>query len=420
MGTERSFAGKFLKNLERIDSAQVESFVASLMRENEFLANVLNAITEGVVVAEQGMRVVYMNEAAKALLGVRRDANGLRLLDLLKQEPLRTLACEFAESGTAVDQARVALDREEGPVEYAVTIKPIENAAQIQTHSVWILSDRTESARRAQEQQRMENMESLAALTAGVAHEVKNPLNSMGIHAQMILRAAREHRGGGCDDETAHRIEQSSAVILEEIDRLRRVVDDFIKAVRPVRLDLQRQRIDPLLEALGELFGPDCSARGIELTLQLDPEVPPFLFDREQLYQALLNVVKNAVEAIDKDEGRIVLRTRARTDRVLIEVEDNGIGIPEDERLRIFEPYRTTKFGGTGLGLMVVYRIIRAHRGAIRLHSKEGVGTVFAVMLPLDERLVRQLPAEEDEGLVDSQHLQEILGTRSQSGSEHS
>lgn len=391
---EASFAGKFLQRLKRIDAEQIESFLAQVLREKAFLEAVLDSITDGVVVTEQRSRVVFINDAAKNLLALQRnDPMGRDLRELLKVHSLRRIAEEFEENPEPI-RAREVIVHTPRPRLYNVTVMPIENDESLRTHAVWIVSDRTESLRQAQEKQEIENLESLATLTAGVAHEIKNPLNSLNIHAQLMRKATEGIVARHGEDATSSRLMKSTDVILEEIERLKHVVDEFIRAVRPVQPQLRKYGINRVLEALAELVGPECSRRGIELTLNLDPEDPQVMVDPDQIHQAILNVLKNAMEAMDKDLPRIQLRTKLAHDHVLVEVEDNGVGIPEEARLRIFQPYHTTKHEGTGLGLMVVYRIVKAHRGAIGLVSDEGEGTVFSIALPLDERPVRMLAGE--------------------------
>lgn len=391
---ESSFAGKFLKKIKKVDTEQVEGFLAQILREKAFLEIILDSLTEGVVVAGQGTKVVFINETAKQLLGLTRtECLGKEIAALLKAKSLQEVAEEFYETLEPVRQRTVTV-RTPKVRHYAVTVIPIENDDAIMTHSVWIVSDRTEEERRAKEAQQVENMESLAVLTAGVAHEVKNPLNSLNIHAQLLAKGFRELQDRFGHDAKIERLQKSTHVILEEIERLAHVVDDFIHAVRPVRPNFQKTSLNRIVMNLAELFGPDCRERGIELTLTLDPDDPPLLIDADQIHQALLNVVKNAMEAIEGPGGRLNIRTQTKSDHVLVEVEDNGCGIAEDDRLRIFEPYHTTKFSGSGLGLVLVFRIVKAHRGAIGLNSEIGVGTVFSIALPLDERPIRMLPAQ--------------------------
>lgn len=395
---ESSFPAKFLQKFRRIDSDQIEAFLSQVLREKAFLEAVFDSITEGVIVAERGMKVVFINEAARHLLGLpAEDTVGRSLEKLLRVRVLLDLMHEFNQSTEPIRQREITL-RTPATRLYSITIVPIENGDGLATHSVWIISDRTELRRAAQQQRQVDNMESLAALTAGVAHEVKNPLNSLNIHAQLISKAVAELRARHGDTPALERLEKSSAVMIEEIDRLARVVDTFIRAVRPVRPSLRKESINRVIENLAELVGPECQSRGIELTLSLDPEIPPLLIDPEQIQQALLNLLRNAIEAIDKPAGHIAIRSTLKTDHALVEVEDNGCGIPEEDRLKVFEPYHTTKFTGTGLGLMMVFRIVKAHRGALALSSEVGAGTVFSVALPLDERPLRMIEAQVELG----------------------
>ncbi|CAN5317001.1 ATP-binding protein [soil metagenome] len=394
MSSESSFAGKFLRKIKKIDTEQIEQFLAQVLREKAFLEVVFDSLTEGVIVTERGMKVVFLNETARQFLGVGRGLGvGQRLDKLLKSDALRALSDEFQERMEPIRDREINV---RGAVRrsFSVTIAPIENEDSLTTHAVWIFNDSSGAQRLAEERRQIGNIESLATLTAGVAHEVKNPLNSMGIHAQIMEKTIEELRDRLPKEKSLAELSRSTEVILEEIQRLARIVDDFIGAVRPVHPEMRKASLNDAIQPLAELIAPECGTRGIELTLDLDPEIPPLLFDTEQIQQALLNILKNAMEAIDKPEGVIIIRTRLRSDHALIEIEDNGRGISEKDRLKIFEPYYTTKFSGTGLGLMVVYRIIRAHEGAVALASEPGRGAVFSVALPLDERPVRMLGAQ--------------------------
>lgn len=393
MPKDTTFASKFLQKIKKVDSEQLEQFLNQLLKEKSFLEAIYDSLTEGVLVAEQGKRVVFMNEAARRLLGLgSKEKTDRPLMELLRDPELAAIAREFHEFTDPIRQRDISISYPR-PATYSVTVVPIENDDALATHAVWILGDRTEVRRQQAEKARIENMEAMATLTAGVAHEVKNPLNSLNIHAQLIRREAEQLSAEEVDGKTRERLDRSSRIMLEEIARLGRIVDDFLSAVRPVRPEINRKSLNAVVSSLAELVGPECRGKGIELTLDLDPEIPQLLIDSQQISQALLNILKNAMESIDKEEGQVRIRTRLRADHAVVEIHDNGCGIPDAERMRIFEPYHTTKFEGTGLGLMVVYRIISAHRGALGLQSRIGEGTVFSVALPIDERPVRMLEA---------------------------
>lgn len=395
MASESSrFADKFLQRLRRIDPDQIEGFIAQMLREKGLVEEVLEHIEEGTVLCDRQGRVVTINRVAAQILSVRRtDAVGKALRKVVRNEAFAQLVHEYEENLEAIRDREVTLLAPRQRT-FAISAVPLEVEEGFSHHTLWLFRDRTEHDRRAEERQQIGRMEALAALTAGVAHEVKNPLNSLNIHAQIIRTNAERLKSGGDPEKPLETIVRSTHVLQEEIQRLAGIVDAFTRAVKPVNPRQRPEDINRVLQSLAELMGPACSERGIDLVLQLDSEIPRFPFDSDQIQQAVLNVLKNAMESIDHGEGEIAVRSLLKSDHVLIEVEDNGCGIAEADRLRIFEPYHTTKFDGTGLGLMVVYRIVRAHRGAVGLRSEVGKGTCFSIALPLDERPVRLLGAE--------------------------
>lgn len=389
-----AFSAKFFSKIKKIDPEQLEGFIAQVLREKAFLEVVFNAISEGIIVSDAKRKVVFINDAAGSILNLDARAVAGRELDKLPlPAPLAELLREFRSSESPIRRREVSLRT---PLRrlFNISILPVADGDGPATHTILIVNDCTAMHRAAEEQQRIQSIESLAALTAGVAHEIKNPLNSLHIHTQLIHKAVDEIPRGVMPDDALDRLDKSASVLIDEIQRLARIVDSFTRAVRPVKPNLRKASVNHIVESLAELMAPECEERAIALTLDLDPEIPQILLDSEQIQQALLNIVKNAVEAIEGENGAVHIHTSLKSDHVLIEVEDNGIGIPEADRLRIFEPYHSTKFHGTGLGLMMVYRIVKAHHGAIALSSEEGIGTTFSIALPLDERPVRRLPSE--------------------------
>jgi len=402
MSTEQSsFASKFISRLGKIDAPQIESFLTQLVKEKDLQRAVFDALQEAVVVVGADGRVVFANEACRGLLGFDpRKSVGEPLRRCMKARSLRALAEELAEEPRRVDRREFRV-RTPSPRLYSVSVVPIggeeDGAAGLQ---VWIVGDRTAENDRAREQQQLESIQSLATLTAGIAHEIKNPLNSLNIHAQLIARSAREISKRGDDVPEADRLVHSAEVLIEEIARVTRIVDQFIKAARPPRLALRMADLNDVVRDVARLIEPECQHRGIALELDLDPAMPRVEIDADQIRQAVVNLAKNALEAIDKPEGHVALRTMLGGEAAVVEVEDNGCGISEADRLRIFEPYHTTKFEGSGLGLMVVFRIVQAHNGAIVLDSDVGRGSSFRIALPLTERPVRLLEGTDEGGAV--------------------
>jgi signal transduction histidine kinase len=227
---------------------------------------------------------------------------------------------------------------------------------------------------------RAESLASLTTLAAGVAHEIKNPLGSIGIHTQLIQKIV-----DSLDEETAASIGNYLTVIDEEIDRLNKIVVDFLFAVRPMNTNLEDGDLNAVaLDVLG-FVQFELEQSGIELVKDLDPELPGIRLDAKYIKQAMMNLIKNAISAMP-DGGMLRVSTQRRGDQVLLRISDTGTGMSEEVREKIFEPYFTTKDFGSGIGLTLVYKVVKEHMGEITVISKEGHGTTFTITLPVPQR----------------------------------
>jgi signal transduction histidine kinase len=180
-------------------------------------------------------------------------------------------------------------------------------------------------------------------------------------------------------------------IIREEIDRLDKIVNQFLEASRPSLLKLEEIKIENIIKELIAFLSPEFAKNNIEIKESYSPHIPSFLLDHNQIKQALLNIFKNSIEAMPRG-GNIYVSTFLRGDRIEVVIKDEGIGIAENNLYRIFEPYFTTKAEGSGLGLMITYRIIKAHGGDIKFKSKLDEGTEITIILPLKRGRV-PLPA---------------------------
>lgn len=227
----------------------------------------------------------------------------------------------------------------------------------------------------AEEKQRL-----LSRLLAQLAHEIRNPLSSLHIHAQLLEEdvqlLAPEVR-----DKLRGRLE----LIDGELHRLENIVKRFLRLSGPSELTLEPVHLPRVVHHVCELLRPEAGERGIEISVVLDEPLPTLMADPPQLTQALLNLVINAVQAIER-RGRIELRVHAREDHLVVAVADTGPGIPAERLATIFEPYFTTKTGGSGLGLWIVQQIAMAHRGAIQAANGPAGGAIFTLRLPLTPR----------------------------------
>jgi signal transduction histidine kinase/DNA-binding response OmpR family regulator len=220
---------------------------------------------------------------------------------------------------------------------------------------------------------RAERLAAVGTLAAGLAHEVRNPLNSASLQLAVLER--RLEKGEGAD-----RVMPIARVIKGEIDRLDRLVRDFLAFAKPTPLVPRPVDLAALLDAVALLIGPEAEAAGIAVTVEADPPPPLASGDAERLRQVVINLTRNAIEAMHERGGRLTLRARSADDHLEIEVEDDGPGFPNE--LPIFDAFFTTKDQGTGLGLSLAHRIVADHGGTIRVASRPG-RTCFTFTLPL-------------------------------------
>lgn len=224
-------------------------------------------------------------------------------------------------------------------------------------------------------------MASIGRLAAGVAHEVNNPLAVIGEKAGLL----KDLITYGGDDLDVKRLEPLTDGILTSVERCGNITKHLLGFARHINLSVEDINIRNVVEEVLSFLHKEAGYRGISIGVQVDENVPEFVCDRGKLQQILLNLVNNAFQAVPDDEGRVFIHADAPSEDVVrIKVEDNGCGIAESDRKRIFEPFFSTKHksGGTGLGLSITYGLVRKLGGRIRVASVEGEGTTFTIILP--------------------------------------
>lgn len=260
----------------------------------------------------------------------------------------------------------------------------------------WALMRRFyERARRAERrQQESERLAQLGSMTGGLAHEIKNPLSTIGLNAQLISEAIDDLP---IEDSERSRLSRRIEALRREADRLRDILEDFLRLAGSIHLEPRPTDLNLVAEELADFYAPQAASEGVRLRVETS-EAPVTAFgDPKHLKQAVLNLMLNAVQVMSadgkaRDDGRaeLILRTERRVEEgepvAVLHVIDTGPGIPKEKIQQIFSPYFSMRSGGAGLGLAITRRLITEHGGRIDVHSEVGKGSDFSIIIPARDR----------------------------------
>ncbi|HUV07716.1 MAG TPA: ATP-binding protein [Spirochaetia bacterium] len=371
----RRFIQRALEKLEKMDVDSIRGIVKDIAGENELLEMVLESMTDGVVVTDRENRILLFNKSSERLVPfVSEDLMERYIWEVIGDREISGFMKDSLEAQERVRDREFVLDDGTGRI-IACSIMPLVRDGTIQGNLVH-LENVTEKNRREARLRRAESLAALTTLTAGVAHEIKNPLGSISIHIQLMQKEMKGKRM-----IPTQKFLKYLEIINEEVDRLNLTIADFLFAVRPMDTKMEPQDLGGIVRELLDFLKFELEEAKVELTLELQ-ETPKILQDEKFMKHALLNLIKNAMAAMPKG-GTLHITTRSNGDHVFLDIKDTGIGIPEENMRKIFEPYFTTKEFSSGLGLTLVFKIIKEHRGEILVNSKEGQGTTFSLSFPI-------------------------------------
>ncbi len=397
-----SFIHKLIDRIERVDSSELQQLFVRLAQEAGLLETIFDALQEGVIVTSPEGLIDYVNPAACGMFGIKADSvRGHKISQRLAGVDWHAL--------TSSDKV-VSRDLEVYYPEnrflnfYVLPLRPRGDSSHSSEDTTpghdeeiagyaMVIRDVTEERKSAERMIESEQLSALTMLAAGVAHEIGNPLNSLHIHLQLMERKVRKLSNAGVRDDLQELLDVSKA----EVSRLHHIITQFLSAVRPSEPKLEKESINEVLEESASFLLEELRDRGISVIRELREDLPHILADRDQLKQAFYNLIRNSSQAM-KDGGELIIRSDMDDEHVKVSFQDSGGGISAEVMSKIFNPFFTTKPAGTGLGLLIVRRIVREQGGEIAIESIEKEGTKVTILLPLINRRVRLLethPTEE-------------------------
>jgi PAS domain S-box-containing protein len=349
--------------------------IFSTLREN--LDQVMSGLEDGLLLFNPAGRAVLVSPSVEKFLGDRpQDLRGRRMSEIFpKGHPIREALGIEGDQVDSIENAEITLEGLQGSQRIGVSAQVIREHGT-PMGALITLRDVESLERIGNQLQVSERLAALGRVTAGVAHEVKNPLNSMRLWLE-VLKA---------NMPVEPEPQQAVKMLDSEIDRLDRAVKTFLNFTKPLEMRLEESDLRALLEEIADAARPSITRAGVDLRLEMPSSFPHVLVDQQLIHQAVLNLLVNASEFTNPG-GRITLALRRNGEFAVIAVSDSGAGIPPEDQKKIFQLFFTTRPGGTGIGLANTFRFVQLHNGRIEFDSEVGRGTTFRLELPLARSL---------------------------------
>lgn len=372
MGTlARSFNGM---------TEKLAGVITSLSELKQLNEEILQSMSSGVIVVRKDSRVVTVNRAAERILGLRSEQTAGKLLEEVDMdEAMCSLVIDALRYRKMIERMEVAATRNDGgQVHLGVAISHLLSAAGWFEGIIVVFTDLTETKRLQHDVELNRQMATLGELTAGVVHELRNPLAAISGMAELLLREM------DAQDASRERV----AHILQEVSLLDNTVGRFLAFARPFELNLKQVDLRKVIQRALTMCSAKLDDKQINVVTSFDEGVKPVRGDFDKLAQAVVNLLNNAADAVNNGGNVVVSLCPAyldglRQEEAVLSIRDDGRGIPSEDRDRVFKPFFTQKDGGTGLGLAIVHRIVTAHGGTIKLENGHERGTTFEIALPV-------------------------------------
>ena len=349
--------------------SQLQHSRKEIIEERDFKESILESISSGILAFSPSGILISLNRNGSRMIG-EEGVPGAHFQDIFRNWPAISERIEESlRSKSGFGRSPVIIETNGSTRHLDVGVFPIGPEA---SRGITVtMRDETEKERMREEMTRMDRLASLGKISAGIAHEIRNPLTGITLLLDDL------HDRPGLDPNTQLMIGHA----LAETERVERLISSLLSYSSPPRASFVRGDLNMAVQEGLVLFRKACENRGVELSASCQP-VPLFPFDSDQIRQLLLNLLGNALEAVAPG-GRISIGTFCAKDSAYINVADTGPGIPAEDIPRLFEPFFTRKSAGTGLGLSIVQRIVEEHHGSIKVECNSGEGTVFTGELPM-------------------------------------
>lgn len=382
---KKSVRDKLYDRLDKLNKVELSNLLQYLDRERNLLDAIFNLLQESILLVDIRGRIEFFNKAAEHLLNLPKENKQFILWHWL---PSLKSFFDLTHSGLHPDVFVKEMELvypEKRQVHIHIQTFPSPSKEH---RFIVLLQDVTQEIQEKEDQLVQERFDSVVQLASEVAHELGNPLNSMAIHLQLIQRSLNK-----CPTEK--KIIHSLKICQDEIARLDEIIRHFLKAVQPKMLKLKKEYIQPVIEKVLSVLGPQLENLNITVELNIQHQLPQIFLDKARLHQAIFNVLKNCIEAIGS-KGWIRISCLQDKQYLVLAFADSGSGITGEQATSMLtENNITSKQNGHGIGMLIVRRVMREHNGFIEIESKKDTGTIIYLKFPLLTESLKKLKCKE-------------------------
>lgn len=371
---------KIVDRLDQLDSSELRHIFMRLASEKGLMQDVFDALRDGVILFDSEGHTCFVNKAATRIYG--RPARELISEDFSRLVGGTCTWEELCGSGIAISRDLHVNYPE--PRHYNFFMSPLASG----TEYMLLVRDDTETLMKGEADAEAEQFNLLTFMASSVAHEIGNPLNSLGLNLQLMQRKLSR-----LPKESQTKLGPLLENALSETRRLDMLLHQFLQSMRPSRLQRETVRVNEIIGKVLEALTPEIAPRGVAIHQSLSEDLPELSADPNQLFQVFYNLIRNAYQSIPGPDGGVFIQTDFNDSDLRIIISDNGTGISHEVMGTMYEPFRTTRKKGNGLGMLIVRHIVKEHGGTLGLASREGTGTTVTITLPRADRVVRLLPA---------------------------
>ena len=361
-----------------VKAEEEKKYLERLKIEYKKLDEIVSAIGANLVLVDRNGKVIWTNRLIRDRVGKNVVGKNCHEIYIGEFSPCRNcIVEEVFRTKQQHHHLRRTQDKQGNPRYFQIVSTPILDEHENVREVLELMQDVTERKTLEARLLQSERLATIGKMAARVAHEIRNPLSSISLNVELLEEEIQSFRKDAADESLS-----LLKAISEEVDRLAQITEEYLQFSRFPQSQFLPGNINEVIEDLLDFMEFEFSKKNISVESNLDPKIPDSWLDRAQMRQALLNIVRNAIESM-KDNGKLIIRTSLDDDEIIrIQIRDTGEGISPENLEKIFDPFYTTKDVGTGLGLPMSQQIVTEHRGEIVCESERGVGTTFTILVP--------------------------------------